>query len=79
MGDLATALSQAIDWLFTGHAEVYDIIWVSVKIVMIATLLATLLGVPVGGIAANIAAEHRRRADLGNDAAKARHHSSADG
>ena len=54
MGDLVTALSQAIDWLFTGHAEVYDIIWVSVKIVMTATLLATLLGVPVGiSIASN--------------------------
>ncbi|MDH3601727.1 MAG: ABC transporter permease [Candidatus Tectomicrobia bacterium] len=54
MGDLVTALSQAISWLFTGHREVYDIIWVSVKVVMIATLLATLLGVPVGvGIASN--------------------------
>ena len=39
---------QALVWLLSGHAEVYSIVWVSLKIVVLAIGLASLLGVPLG-------------------------------
>lgn len=48
MAYLTAAFSQAVHWLLSGHAEVYSIVWVSVKIVMVATLIASVLGVPLG-------------------------------
>ncbi len=39
---------QALVWLWSGHAEVYSIVWISLKVVLIATGLASLMGVPLG-------------------------------
>ncbi|MDH3601850.1 MAG: ABC transporter permease, partial [Candidatus Tectomicrobia bacterium] len=48
MDYLTAALAQAIRWLLGGHAEVYGIVWVTVKIVTVATLIASVIGVPLG-------------------------------
>ena len=48
MDYLLAGVRQALVWLYSGHAEVYSIVWVSVQIVVIATALASLLGVPLG-------------------------------
>ncbi len=52
MNHLFAGLWQALIWLLSGQAEVYQIVWVTLKIVTMATVIASLLGVPLGvGIA----------------------------
>ncbi|PON16577.1 ABC transporter permease [Candidatus Entotheonella serta] len=52
MDSLFAGLQQAVIWLLFGHPEVYQIVGVTLKIVAVATLLASLFGVPLGaGIA----------------------------
>jgi tungstate transport system permease protein len=52
MDSLVAGLRQALIWLLSGHPEVFHIVWVTLKIVTLATLLASLFGVPLGaGIA----------------------------
>lgn len=48
MNDLVAGMWQAVVWLGTGQAEVYDVVWTSTKIVGIALVLAALIGVPLG-------------------------------
>lgn len=48
MDYLLIGMWQAVVWLVSGHVEVYRVIWVSAKIVITATVLATCLGVPLG-------------------------------
>ena len=52
MDYLSVGMRQALIWLVSGHAEVYGIVWTSVHIVVLATTLASLVGVPLGCIIA---------------------------
>jgi tungstate transport system permease protein len=52
MTDLTTGLSQALDLLLGGDPEVWDVIRLSLRVSLIATLVALLLGVPAGALLA---------------------------
>ncbi len=67
MDYLSAGMQQALIWLLTGHAEVYGIVWTSVHIVVLATTLASLAGVPLGClIAVNTFPGKRLVISLGN-------------
>lgn len=52
MDYLLAGMRQALIWLIAGNAEVYGVVWTSVHIVVLATALASLAGVPLGCIIA---------------------------
>jgi tungstate transport system permease protein len=52
MTDLTTGLSQALNLLLGGDPEVWDVIRLSLRVSLIATLVALLLGVPAGALLA---------------------------
>lgn len=48
MGVYTKAVADALNLLVSGSPEVYDIIWLSLRVSGLATLLACLVGIPIG-------------------------------